>query len=244
MIWRIFLFLLLAFVSIAGIAFPIVEKPSAWYEFPIIPGLEENAKIIFFHVPTAWLTVIAFLMSTIFSFRYLRNKNLDEDAKAYSAAQLGMIFCILATVTGAVWAKFAWGQFWSWDPRQTSIFAILLIYGALFALRSSIESEDKRATLSAVYSLIAFVTVPFFIFIMPRIMKGLHPGSIPTNPNEEQVSPVIDFQMNSNMQLIFFLSLIGFTILYFWMWRVGYKAIIIKDKLDKQLMIPTSGKGG
>ena len=166
MIWKIFLFILLVFVSIAGIAFPIVEKPSTWYEFPFIPGLEENAKIIFFHVPTAWLTVIAFLMSTVFSFRYLNTKNLDEDAKAYASAQLGMIFCILATITGAVWAKFAWGQFWSWDPRQTSIFAILLIYGALFALRSSIESEDKRATLSAVYSLIAFVTVPFFIFVI------------------------------------------------------------------------------
>lgn len=70
---------------------------------------------------------------------------------------------------------------------------------------------------------------------MPRIMKGLHPGSIPTNPGEEQVSPVIDFKMNSNMQLIFFLSLIGFTVLYFWMWRVGYRSIIIKDKLNKQL---------
>ncbi len=76
MIWKIFLFLLLAFVSVAGIAFPIVENPSKWYEFPLIPGLEENAKIIFFHVPTAWLTVIAFLMSTIFSFKYLRKKNL------------------------------------------------------------------------------------------------------------------------------------------------------------------------
>ena len=124
MIWKIFLFLLLAFVSIAGIAFPIVEKPSVWYEFPLIPGLEENAKIIFFHVPTAWLTVVAFFMSTVYSFKYLRKKNLDDDVKSYAAAQLGMIFCILATVTGAVWAKFAWGSYWSWDPRQTSIFAL------------------------------------------------------------------------------------------------------------------------
>ena len=232
MIWKIFLFLLLCFVSIAGISFPIVENPQAWYEFPFIKGLEQNAKIIFFHVPTAWLTVIAFFMTAFYSFKYLRKRNLDDDAKSYAAAQLGIIFCILATITGSVWAKFAWGAFWSWDPRQTSIFALLLIYGAWFALRSSIESEDKRATLSSVYAIIAFVTVPFFIFVMPRIMTGLHPGSA----DDTNAGPVVNFKMNANMQLIFFLSLIGFTILYFWMWNVGYKSIIYKDKINKQLM--------
>jgi heme exporter protein C len=241
MIWKTLLFLLLCFVSIAGISFPIVENPQAWYEFPVIKGLEENAKIIFFHVPTAWLTVIAFFMTALYSFKYLRKKNLDDDAKSYAAAQLGIIFCILATITGAVWANFAWGKFWSWDPRQTSIFALLLIYGAWFALRSSIESEEKRATLSSVYAIIAFVTVPFFIFIMPRIMSGLHPGSA----DDTNAGPVVDFKMNSNMQLIFFLSLIGFTVLYFWMWKIGYKSIIYKDKLDKQLIIPAGpGQGG
>jgi heme exporter protein C len=232
MVWKIFLFVLLAFVSIAGIAFPIVPVPHAWYEFPIIPGLKENAKIIFFHVPTAWLSVVAFLMSTLYSIQYLRKKNMDDDAKSYAAAQLGIIFCILATVTGAVWSKFAWGSFWSWDPRQTSIFALLLIYGAWFALRSSIESEEKRATLSAVYAIIAFLTVPFFVFIMPRIMSGLHPGSA----DDTNSGPVINFKMNANMQLIFFLSLIGFTILYFWMWSLGYKSIIIRDKINKQFI--------
>jgi heme exporter protein C len=231
MIWKIFLFLLLCFVSVAGIAFPIVQSPTKWYEFPFIVGLEQNAKIIFFHVPTAWLTVIAFLMSTVFSVQYLRKKNLDYDAKSYAAAQLGMIFCILATVTGSVWSKFAWGSFWSWDPRQTSIFALLLIYGAWFALRSAIESEDKKATLSSVYSIIAFLTVPFFIFIMPRIMTGLHPGSA----DDTNAGPIVDFKMNSSMQLIFFLSMIGFTILYFWMWNLGYKSIILNEKINKQL---------
>ncbi len=226
------MFLLLCFVSIAGISFPIVENPQTWYEFPYIKGLEENAKIIFFHVPTAWLTVVAFFMTAIYSFKYLRKKNLDDDAKAYAAAQLGIIFCILATITGSVWAKFAWGSFWSWDPRQTSIFALLLIYGAWFALRSSIESEEKRATLSSVYAIIAFVTVPFFIFIMPRIMSGLHPGSA----DDTNAGPIVNFKMNGNMQLIFFLSLIGFTVLYFWMWRLGYKSLIYRDKLNKQLI--------
>jgi heme exporter protein C len=233
MIWKIFLLLLLSFVSVAGISFPIVENPQSWYEFPFIKGLEQNAKIIFFHVPTAWLTVVAFFMTAIYSFKYLRKKNLDDDAKSYAAAQLGIIFCILATITGSVWAKFAWGSFWSWDPRQTSIFALLLIYGAWFALRSSIESEEKRATLSSVYAIIAFVTVPFFIFIMPRIMSGLHPGSA----DDTNAGPVVNFKMNANMQLIFFLSLIGFTILYFWMWRLGYKSLIYRDKLNKQLIL-------
>jgi heme exporter protein C len=231
MIWKIGLFILMTFVCIAGISFPIIQQPQKWYEFPLIPGLEENAKIIFFHVPTAWLTVVAFLMSTIFSIKYLRKKDLDDDAKSYSASQLGMIFCILATVTGSVWSKFAWGSFWSWDPRQTSIFALLLIYGALFALRSAVENEEKRATLSAVYSSIAFITVPFFIFIMPRIMKGLHPGSA----DDTTSGPVVNFKMNGNMLLIFFLSLAAFTILYFWMWRIGYKSYILKEKLDKQI---------
>ena len=229
MAWKITLFILVCFVSIAGISFPIVENPVAWYQFPLIPGLEENAKIIFFHVPTAWLTVVAFFMTAYYGFKYLRKKNLDDDAKSYAAAQLGIIFCILATITGAIWAKFAWGSFWSWDPRQTSIFALLLIYGAWFALRSSIESEEKRATLSAVYSMIAFVTVPFFIFVMPRIMSGLHPGSA----DDTNSGPIVDFKMNGNMLLIFFLSLIAFTILYYWMWNIGYKSIIFRDKLNK-----------
>ncbi len=231
MIWKTFLFILMVFVVVAGISFPVIDQPVKWYEFPNIPGLGENAKIIFFHVPTAWLTVLAFLMSTIFSVKYLKKRNLDDDAKAFTSAQLGMIFCILATVTGAVWSKFAWGSFWSWDPRQTSIFALLLIYGALFALRSAVENEEKRASLSAVYSSIAFITVPFFIFIMPRIMKGLHPGSA----DDTNAGPVVNFKMNGNMFLVFFISLIAFTILYFWIWNIGYKSLIIKDKFDKKL---------
>jgi len=228
-IWKSILFVLMTLVIIAGITFPIVEKPSTWFEFPFIPGLEEKAKIIFFHVPTAWLSVIAFLMAMIYGIKYLRNQNIDDDSKSAAALQLGMVFTILATITGSIWAKFTWGSFWHWDPRETSIFILLLIYGSLFALRSAVENEDKRAKLSAVYSIIAFLTVPFFIFIMPRIMTGLHPGSA----NDDNAGPVVDFRMSPNMRVVFFTSLIAFTILYFWMWRISYKSIIIKGKLSK-----------
>ncbi len=230
LIWKGLLYLLMSFVIVGGIAFPLVEVTTKWYHFPLIPGLGEQAKIIFFHVPTAWLATVSFLVAMIFGIKYLRSNNLDDDAKSLAALQIGMVFVILATVTGSLWAKFAWGSFWHWDPRETSIFVLMLIYGSLFALRSAIENEDKRAKLSAVYSIISFLTVPFFVFIMPRIMAGLHPGSA----NDDTAGPVMELKMNGNMQLIFFLSLTAFSILYFWIWSMTYKSIIIKDKLSKK----------
>jgi heme exporter protein C len=214
--WKIFLGIWLTLVIIVGFSFPMVSSPQAWFEFPIIPGLEDKARIIFFHVPTAWISVVAFMMAMISGIQYLRKKDLEYDIKSSSAAGLGLIFCILATVTGAIWAKFNWGAYWNWDPRQTSIFVLMLIYGAYFALRSAIEVEEKRANLSAVYSIVAFVTVPFLIFILPRMMTGLHPGSA----SDEGKGPVVDFSMDTTMYIVFVSSLIGFTILYLWMYQL------------------------
>ncbi len=225
-----FLFILMIFVFYAGLTFPIVEKPQFWYEFPFIPGLGELAKIIFFHVPTAWLASIAFLLSMIYGISYLRTKDLKNDAKSLASLEIGFVFAILATVTGSIWAKFNWGSFWNWDPRETSFFILLLIYGSLFALRSAIEQEEKRANLSAVYSIFAFLTVPFFTFIMPRIMDGLHPGSA----DDTTSGPIVEFHMNGNMLFIFFLSLLSFTILFYWLWNLNYRAIIIKEKLKNR----------
>jgi len=207
----------LGLVILLGFAFPIVRNPEHWYEFPMIPGLEEKARIIFFHVPTAWVAVVAFLISMLYGIRYLTKRTAIEDIKSVASAGLGLMFCIVATITGSIWAKFNWGSFWSWDPRETSIFILLLVYGAYFALRSALDSEEKRARLSAVYAILAGVTVPFFIFIMPRIMTGLHPGS---KGDPEGAGPIIEFKMSSNMLLIFFASLFGFTILYFWIWNL------------------------
>ncbi|MBI4535593.1 MAG: cytochrome c biogenesis protein CcsA [Ignavibacteriae bacterium] len=199
-----------------SLGLPMVALPQRWYEFPIIPGLEEKARIMFFHVPTAWLSVLAFVSSMVYSIRYLRKKNPEDDLRSASSAGLGFMFCILATVTGAIWAKFSWGTYWNWDPRQTSIFVLLLIYGAYFALRSAIEVEEKRALLAAVYSIIAGVTMPFFMFIMPRILSSLHP------------EPLINTQgkvhMNTTMLVVFLSSLAGFTGLYFWMWNLHVRA--------------------
>ena len=212
---------LITFVAIAGLAIPMSATPQGWLEFPLNPMLQQKARNIFFHVPVAWTTVVAFLVGTYYGYRYLKSKNIDYDIRSVSAAGLGLLFCLLATVTGAIWAKFDWGSFWNWDPRQTSIFVLLLIYGAYFALRSAVETEEKRATLSAVYSIIAGITVPFFIFVMPRLMSGLHPGS---KGDPEGAGPVVQLTMSGNMFVVFFLSLIGFTFLFVWLLNLRVRA--------------------
>ncbi len=221
MIFRAALGVLLTLVIVAAFAIPITSQPQSWFEFPLIPGLEEKARIIFFHVPTAWLSVVAFLTSMFYGIRYLRKRDMLDDIRSSSAAGLGLLFCILATATGAIWAKFNWGAFWNWDPRQTSIFVLLLIYGAYFSLRSAIEVEEKRATLSSVYAIIAAVTVPFFVFVMPRIMTGLHPGA---KGDPGGAGPVIEFNMSPNMRVVFFASLIAFTMLFVWMFTLKVRA--------------------
>lgn len=186
---------------------------------PLASGLGEYTRVLYFHVPTAWVTVIAFFLGAVFSILYLKKRDITYDAFAESASQLGLVFCILATVTGSVWAKVSWGSFWNWDPRETSIFILLLIYAAYFALRSAIEQPDRKAALSSVYSILAFVTVPFFVFIVPRIYASLHPDPLVNTEGK--------INMDGKMLLVFLSSLFGFTVLFFW---------ILKLKLDIMMM--------
>ena len=126
----------------------------------------ESSRIVFFHVPTAWVAVLAFLFSCVASVRYLRRRDPMDDIRATVSAGLGLLFAVLATVTGAVFARIMWGAYWNWDPRQTSIVILLLIYSAYFALRGAIPDPERRASLAAVYAILAFVTVPFLIFVV------------------------------------------------------------------------------
>ncbi|HZV11683.1 MAG TPA: cytochrome c biogenesis protein CcsA, partial [Candidatus Kapabacteria bacterium] len=115
------------------------------FTFPLITGLDERARIMFYHVPMSWIATVAFFVSMIYGIIYLRKRNPDDDTKSAAAAGLGLLFCLLATITGSIWARFNWGSFWNWDPRETSIFILLLVYGAYFSLRSAIDTTEKRA---------------------------------------------------------------------------------------------------
>ncbi|MDD5362185.1 MAG: cytochrome c biogenesis protein [Ignavibacteria bacterium] len=212
--YKITVFLSITLVLIGTTIIPI----------PFIPGLGDKARIIYLHVPMSWIAVLSFLLSMIYSVKYLRKRDLVDDVKAVSAAEVGFLFTILATITGSLWAKFNWGSFWNWDPRETSIFILMLIYGAYFSLRSAIENHDQKAKLASVYAIIAFVTVPFFIFIMPRIVESLHPADTIVNTQGK-------INMNPVMLTIFLFSLFSFTLVFFWVLNV--KIRIEKLKLNR-----------
>jgi len=194
------------------------------YVAPEATGFSSTSRVIFYHVPVAWIAVLAFLVSALFSVLYLRKRNLDDDIWASSSASLGFLFCVLATVTGSFWAKMEWGSFWNWDPRETSILILLLIYAAYFALRSALESRQQKAQLAAVYSIFAFVTVPFLIFIVPRILFTLHPQDPIFAAAKQQ-------KMSTEIRWIFFASLLGFSMLYYWLLRLRVELERIKQKI-------------
>lgn len=192
---------------------------------PSTQGLGDTGRIIIYHVPTAWIAVLAYLMAMVNSIGYLRKNDISLDRQAQINAELGTIFCTISTVTGAIWSKGAWGWYWNWDPRQTSIFVLLLIYGAYFVLRSSITDSDRRARLSAVYAILAFITVPFLIFVIPRAYSSLHPDLINI--------PQRSLDMDRKMLQVFLSSLAGFTGLYVWMYKVQVR---LENLLYKQAM--------
>ncbi len=198
-------------------------------EYPYIIELKERVRILLLHVPLAWNSVVAYLLSMIFAIFYLHKRETFYDTIAVSSAGIGVLFTILATLTGMIWAKFNWGSFWNWDPRETSIFLLLIIYFAYFALRSAIDNPEIKARLSAVYSIIAFIAVPFLVFILPRITTGLHPGA----KGEGTAGPVIGSggMMNFDLMITFALSMFCFSLLFFWILNLKIRTELVANKL-------------
>jgi heme exporter protein C len=174
-------------------------------------------RIFYFHVPAAWIAVLAFTVAMVASIRALRTRERRFDDVALASSELGFLFCALALISGMIWARKEWGAFWNWDPRQTTVLVLLLIYAGYFTLRSALPDPARRARLAGVYSILAFVTVPFLVFVIPRILDTLHP------------SPIVDTEgskgsMDPRMRQVFFLFLATYTGLYVWMLALKVRA--------------------
>ncbi len=213
MIWRIILGLYMLLVTVATFLYA-----------PPALGLGDLSRIIYFHVPLAWVGVLAYLFSMINSIHFLRSLNPENDYKAAVNAEIGLAFTILATLTGAIFARNTWGVYWNWDPRQTSVFILMLIYGAYLVLRSSVQDSEKRGRLAAVYSIMASISVPFLVFIIPRLYSTLHPDPILNTSGQ--------LKMNAQMLQVFLASLAGFTGIYYWIYNLELRYYKIKERKE------------
>ena len=164
---------------------------AVFFLVPPAMGLGSLVRIAFFHIPVAWVAVLAFLVSAGYAVRYLRRPSPRFDAVSAESARLGLIFVVLATLSGAVFSKLTWGAYWNWDPRQTTIFVLLLIYAAYLTLRSVIPDAHRRARVAAIYALVSFLTVPFLVFIIPRFYFSLHPAPVINGSGSIDMDPVM-----------------------------------------------------
>ena len=182
--------------------------------FLIVPpaeGLGDLVRIIYFHVPTAWLSVIAFFTSAFFAARYLRRKELLDDELSARSVKIGFVCVLLSTMSGAIFSKLTWGAYWNWDPRQTTIFVLILIYGAYLTLRSAVADIKTRAKVSAVYSLLSVLTVPFLVFILPRMYFSLHPSPL--------INSDASLDMDRTMLTVLMLALADATLIFYRLMR-------------------------
>ncbi|HPR63584.1 MAG TPA: cytochrome c biogenesis protein CcsA [Thermoanaerobaculia bacterium] len=180
---------------------------------PVAEGfIGESSRIVFFHVPMAWVAVLSFLVAAFHAVQYLRTGQDESDLKSSVAARQGFFYSILATVTGAIFAKIMWGSYWNWDPRETSITILLFVYAAYLVLRSSIDDPRRRANLTAVYAAFAIVPAIFLTFVIPRMYTSLHPDTL--------INVEAKIKMQGRILGTFLFSLGGFTLFYVWLYRL------------------------
>jgi heme exporter protein C len=134
-----------------------------------------SARLVIVHVPFAIMAVVAYVVSTVYAISYLSKRQPSADVKSSVSAGLGFWLTVLATVSGMVFAKLQWGSAWNWDPRETSIMMLLIVYAGYFALRGAIADRGARGRIGAVYNIMACVVMPYLVFVLPRITGGLHP---------------------------------------------------------------------
>lgn len=134
-------------------------------------------KVFYVHLPLAINTFLAALVVFISSIGYLAQRKSGWDDLAASAAKVAVLYCTGVLLTGMIWGRSAWGQWWTWSPRLTFSLMLWLLYAVYLMVRTSIESPQRRAMVSAVYGITAFLDVPL-VWLSARLMPDIHPASI------------------------------------------------------------------
>jgi heme exporter protein C len=188
-------------------------------------------RIFYFHVPVAWVSFLAFFVTFVASIAYLAVRQEKWDAIASASAEVGVLFTTLVLITGPIWAKPAWGIWWTWDARLTTSLVLWLIYIAYLLVRSFAAEPARSARYSAVIGIIGFIDVPL-VFVTVNLWRTQHPTTI-----------IFEGGLTTSMLATLLVCIVAFTVLYLIMviQRTGIKTL---DAEVKRLRSQLAEQGG
>ena len=185
-----------------------------------------SQRIFYYHVPLAWIGMISIFIVGISSIMHLITKKDKWDAIAYSSAEIGVIFATLILVTGTLWAKPAWGAWWSWDPKLTTTLILWFIYVAYLMVRSYSVDQMVARKYASVIAVLGAIDAPL-IYLASVWWRNLHPR-LNIGPLAES-----DSSLDSRMLLTLLVSTIAFTVLYIYLLVERIEMRKIEDELDE-----------
>jgi heme exporter protein C len=209
---------LLTFVSM------LVALWGAFLYAPRESTMGDVQRIFYFHVASWWVAFIAFTVTFVASIGYLWKGRSRFDQVALASTEIGVVFTTIGLVTGPIWAKYAWGIYWTWDPRLTTALVLWLMYVGYLMLRRYIPEEQKRATLAAVVAIIAFVDVPV-VFLAIRLWRTQHPQPVLLGGESSGLHP----QMFHALMM----ALAAFLFLYLWLIDKRLAVASAQDEVDR-----------
>jgi heme exporter protein C len=170
-------------------------------------------KIFYFHVAVAIASMVAFLVACIYGILYLRSREERRDEVSSISIGIGLAFSVLVVITGSIWAKASWGTYWVWDdPRLVTFLIVLLLYAAYFVMRSSLEGE-RRMRFSAIYSIIAFASVPLSFYSVRIARSFVHPIVFTTSGADMPNAMLIWFVVSLVAFLALFVTILQFELI-------------------------------
>lgn len=166
-------------------------------------------KVFYYHVATAWVGMLGFMVAMVVGIIYLRTNDLKWDIAGLAAIEISFVFFFITIILGSIWARPIWNTWWTWDPRLTTAAIVELIYAAYLMLRQGIDDPERRAKFGAVYAILGSVSIPL-TFLSIRLLRTIHPVVVGNNDPSAQGG----FDMSPRMQLTFFFSIFTFSIFF------------------------------
>ena len=218
--WKILTIGLLLYTLIAGLLMDV----------PRLPILNETIRALHFHVTMWFGMILMLLVAVVYSIMYLRSNDIRHDDLAIEFTNTAILFGVLGIVTGMLWAKFTWGDYWSGDPKQNASAIGLLMYFAYLILRGALNDPQQRGRIGAVYNIFAFAAFIPLIFVLPRLTDSLHPGN-GGNPGFNA------YDLDAKLRMVFYPAILGWTLMGTWIATVRVRIRRVQRVLDEKLLL-------